>query len=382
MRWIKDLKITQKKFVKKFCVTFFLLYNWRRKKLKGFDLMNGSENGFAGALFFSLIALGAILKIDDVAGLAVAAVSAIAAATSVRRAIINAAEAAEDDHQRIEIQFQQLRQKINEGYTATAEAMNAVTETSNALQENLQGIRSRLAGLDNLTVLTETVSAVGAALKSIEDSNASTEINVRRLGEKFSDVANAVEKNSETVNELSKNLSADFEKLQKVGEENKSAIQTEVKLLGVVGQLLKNPATVKNLETLQTSLDEVKDKLQVIEEIKNSFDAAQEKSAELVRLVGEIASQNNTVVEATANLENATLDSADSFKAVGKQIVTGTENLTSMFDDVRKELSTLTKKLDAYNGLTRATLEQYSNLTEQDVRILEKISERINAGRK
>lgn len=344
--------------------------------------MNGSENGFAGALFFSLIALGAILKIDDVAGLAVAAVSAIAAATSVRRAIINAAEAAEDDHQRIEIQFQQLRQKINEGYTATAEAMNAVTETSNALQENLQGIRSRLAGLDNLTALTETVSAVGAALKSIEDSNASTEINVRRLGEKFSDVANAVEKNSETVNELSKNISADFEKLQKVGEENKSAIQTEVKLLGVVGQLLKNPATVKNLETLQTSLDEVKDKLQVIEEIKNSFDAAQEKSAELVRLVGEIASQNNTVVEATSNLENATLDSADSFKAVGKQIVTGTENLTSMFDDVRKELSTLTKKLDAYNGLTRATLEQYSNLTEQDVRILEKISERINAGRK
>ena len=344
--------------------------------------MNGSENGFAVTLFFSLIALGAILKIDDVAGLAIAAVSSMAAAAALRRAIINAAEAAEDDHQRIEIQFQQLRQKINEGYTATAEAMNAVTETSESLQENLQGIRSRLASLDNLSALSETVSAVGAALKSIEDSNASTEINVRRLGEKFSDVANAVEKNSETVNELSKNLSADFEKLQKVGEENKSAIQTEVKLLGVVGQLLKNPATIKNLETLQTSLDEVKEKLQIIEEIKNSFDAAQEKSAELVRLAGEIANQNNTVVEATSNLENATLNSAENFKEVGKTIVTGTENLTAMFDDVRKELSTLTKKLDAYNGLTRATLEQYSNLTEQDVRILEKISERMNAGRK
>ena len=119
-----------------------------------------------------------------------------------------------------------------------------------------------------------------------------------------------------------------------------------------------------------------------IEEIKNSFDAAQEKSAELVRLAGEIANQNNTVVEATSNLENATLNSAENFKEVGKTIVTGTENLTAMFDDVRKELSTLTKKLDAYNGLTRATLEQYSNLTEQDVRILEKISERMNAGRK
>ena len=337
--------------------------------------MNGSENGFAGALFFSLIALGAILKIDDVVGFAVAFIGAVAAAAFLRRAFIQMQISAEDDHQRMEIQFQQLRQKINEGYTATAEAMNAVTETSESLQENLQGIRSRLATLENLTSLAETVSAVGASVKSIEDSNASTEINVRRLGEKFSDVSNAVEKNSETVGELSKNLSANFEKLQSLSEENKSSLQTAVKLLGVVGQLLKSPAFAKDFEKMQTSLDEIGIKLQVIEELKKSAD-------ELLTVAEEISNQNLSTVEATANLEHATIDSAENFKEVGKTIVAGTENLTSMFDDVRKELSTLTKKLDAYNGLTRATLEQYSNLTEQDVRILEKISERLNAGRK
>ncbi len=344
--------------------------------------MNGSENGFAGALFFSLVSLGAILKIDDIIGLIVAVISAVAAATFLRRALTNAADAAEEDHQRIEIQFQQLRQKINEGYGTTAEAMSAVTETSNLLQENLQGIRSRLATLDNLSALSETIAAIGASIKSIEDSSASTEINVRRLGEKFSDVANSVEKNSETMNELSKSFSADFQKLQEIGEENKSSLQTSVKLLGVVGQLLKVPAFAKDFEKISDSIDELGNKLQVIEELKKSFDAAQEETSELVRIAGEISSQNLSVVEATTNLENATLDSADNFKEVGKKIVSGTENLTAMFDDVRKELSTLTKKLDAYNGLTRATLEQYSNLTEQDVRILEKISERINAGRK
>ena len=344
--------------------------------------MNGSENGFAGALFFSLLSFGAILKFDDIFGLAVAAGCAVVAATLLRRALVNAADAAEEDHQRIEIQFHQLRQKINEGYGATAEAMTAITETSNTLQENLQGIRSRLATLDNLSSLAETVSAVGASMKSIEDSSASTEINIRRLGEKISDVANATEKNSETVAELSKslaelskNLSADFQKLQELGTENKSSLQTVVKLLGVIGQLLKTPAFAKDFEKISASIEELGNKLQVIEELKES-------TAELVRITGDISGQNTSVVEATKNLENATLDSADNFKEVGKQIVTGTENLTSMFDDVRKELSTLTKKLDAYNGLTRATLEQYSNLTEQDVRILEKISERMNAGRK
>ena len=306
----------------------------------------------------------------------------MAAAIFLRRGFIQAANAAEDDHQRIEIQFQQLRQKINEGYGATTDAMNAVTEVSNSLQENLQGIRSRLAALDNLTAIAETTSAVGASMKSLEDSSASTEINVRRLGEKFSDVANAVEKNSETVNELSKNLSADFKKIQTSGDENKSSLQTAVKLLGVVGQLLKNPAFAKDIEKLQNSIDNIGTKIEILDELKNSFEENKTKISELIEIAGEISNQNVALVAAAGNVENASTDSAENFREVGKQIVTGTENLTSMFDDVRKELSTLTKKLDAYNGLTRATLEQYSNLTEQDVRILEKISERINAGRK
>ena len=344
--------------------------------------MNGSENGFAGALFFSLIAVGAILKMEDIFGLAVALGAAIAAAIFLRRGFIQAADAAEDDHQRIEIQFQQLRQKINEGYGATADAMNAITETSNTLQENLQGIRSRLAALDNLNAIAETISAVGASMKSLEDSSASTEINVRRLQEKFSDVANSVEKNSETITELSKNLSADFKNLQTSNDENKSSLQTAVKLLGVLGQLLKSPAFTKDIEKLQNSIDNIGTKIEILDELKNSFDAAREETSELVKIVGDISAQNISVVEAAKNVENSTLDSAENFKDVGDKIVAGTENLTTMFDDVRKELSTLTKKLDAYNGLTRATLEQYSNLTEQDVRILEKISERINAGRK
>lgn len=344
--------------------------------------MNGSENGFAGTLFFSLIAIGALLKLEDVLGLAAAAVCAIAAATCLRRAILQMEIATEDDHQRIEVQFQQLRQKINEGYSATTHAMNAITDVSENLQENLQGVTSRLAALENLTTISETASAMGAAMKSVEDTNASTEINVRRLGEKLSDVANAVEKNSETINALTKSLSADMEKLQTLGDEQKNTMQTGVKLVQVVGQMIKAPPFTKNLETLQSALDALSEKVNMLNDLKKTLDTGNKVTAELVRIVGEISNQNMSEIEAVAHMEKATIDSAENFKDVGKQIVTGTENLTTMFDDVRNELNTLTRKLDAYNGLARATLEQYSNLTEQDIRMLEKISEKINGGRK
>lgn len=344
--------------------------------------MNGSENGFAGTLFFSLIAVGAILKIEDAAGLAVAAICAIAAATCLRRAILQKEMATEDDHQRIEIQFQQLRQKINEGYSATTHAMNAITDTSEVLQENLQEIRTRLASLENLTSIAETASAMGSAMKSVEDTNATIEINVRRLSEKLSDVANAVEKNSETINNLSKNMSTDLQKLAELGEEHKNALQTGIKLVQVVGQMLKNPGFVKNLETMQTSVDGLSEKVNTLGELKKSFEVSHEKSAELIGIVGEISNQNMSMIKAISQMENVTLASAKNFKNVGDEMVKGMENLTSMFDDVRQDLGTLTKKLDAYNGLARATLDQYTNLTEQDVRILERISEKFSNGRK
>ena len=53
----------------------------------GFE-MNGSENGYAGALFFALISLGAVLKIEDlVTGCAICAGGALLAAISLRRAL-------------------------------------------------------------------------------------------------------------------------------------------------------------------------------------------------------------------------------------------------------------------------------------------------------
>ena len=74
--------------------------------------MNGSENGYAGALFFALISLCGAWQIGDIEGLIFGGVGALFAAISLRMALNKSAQAAEEDHQRMEIQFQQLRSKI------------------------------------------------------------------------------------------------------------------------------------------------------------------------------------------------------------------------------------------------------------------------------
>lgn len=310
--------------------------------------MNGSANGFAGALFFSLVSIGIIFAVEGVVGWVIGAVSAMFAAVNLRRALIQAAEAAEEDHQRIEIQFQQLRHKVGESSASNTLAMNSISEISDTMQETLHGMRSKLAALDNLETIAETNSAMGAVLKNIEDNTKtkpSSDNSFNKLGEKF-------EKNFVVL----KKLSEDTEKICTLEETNKAALQATVKLLQALGQILKTPSFAKDLE-------KISEKINLMDEMQKTLSESHTAITALVKISADMSKNNS-------KLEN--------FGEVSEKIVSSAENLTEMFADVKKEISELTKKIEAYNGLTKATLDQYSNLTEQDVRILEKIAEKVN----
>ena len=328
--------------------------------------MNGSANGFAGALFFSLVSIGVILAVGDVIGWVIGAISAIFAATSLRHAFIQAAEAAEEDHQRIEIQFQQLRQKVGENSSSSSSNAMArtISEISETVQENLHGMRSRLAELDNLQVIAETSSAIGAALKNIEDNTKLTEQSLQNVAEKISESSSEIQK-------VSKSLAKNLETLCTLGENNKATLQTGIKLMQVFGQILKNPAFAKDIEKLASTTEKIIEKTELLDDVSKNLSDSKTEIAALSKILEEISEKNS-------KMETSTIDSAESFKVVGEKIISTNENLTEMLDGMRKEISALTKKIEAYNGLTKATLDQYSNLTEQDIRILEKIAEKVN----
>lgn len=206
--------------------------------------MNGSENGYAGALFFALISLGAVLKIDNFTGVLIGAGGAILAAISLRYALNKSAQATEENHQRMEVQFQQLRTKIIEASSATTTAMNSLGEVSQLLQDNLKIIRAQSNSFDNLISLVESFKEINMTLAGLEENSAAVNIELEKISiaiqsqEKFSD-------------------SEGLKKLIAVEETNKANLQSVLKNLNAVAQIMKVPAYAKTLDRINSTIEQL-----------------------------------------------------------------------------------------------------------------------------
>ena len=301
--------------------------------------MNGSENGYAGALFFALISLGAVLKVDDVIGLFVGAASALFAAVSLRRALVKSAQAAEEDHQRIEIQLQQLRRKFSETSSINVAAMSTVNDVAQIMQENLQAINVRLSELDNVPDLTRNIEGIRSALANLEEHSAALNI----MFEKILSVATTPqEKSSEDTDLVATSFTAlttEVKQLNEISAANKQALQTVLKLLQLVGQSLKNPSYSKNLDNINSSVETLAARGSDFVVLKNSMDDAQKNLSELVRISSNIS-----------------------------------KNFSSTLDDLRLDVAKLSAKLESLNSST----DNHAALTSQDINLLKKIAAKIN----
>ena len=176
--------------------------------------MNGSENGYAGAIFFALMSLGAMLNLEDFFGWIVGALFALLAAICLRAAVVKSAGSVEEDHQRIEIQFQQLRNKVNEAAAVSAEAVTSTRDAARLVQENLEIIRVRLAELDNLTVLAENSQQLRSSVKNFGENSSALNSELEKNFERLNASLQSISKLLQLVAQLIKNQSAkDFEKI-------------------------------------------------------------------------------------------------------------------------------------------------------------------------
>ena len=299
--------------------------------------MNGSENGYAGALFFALVSLGAILKFDDVIGLFVGAAGALFAAVSLRRALVKSAQAAEEDHQRIEIQLQQLRRKVSETSSINVAAMGSVNDAAQIVQENLQVIRVRLAELDNLSELARNAEGIRSTLASLEENSSALNATI----EKFLSTVAAQEKSADSTKIVAQSFGAladEVKLLNETSAANKHSLQTVLKLLQLVAQVLKIPAYAKSLDKIGSSVETISTRTNVFDALKNSADDAQKNLAELVRINTSLA-----------------------------------KNFSATLDDLRFDVAKLSAKLEAINSA-----DSRAALTDQDINLLKKIAAKIN----
>lgn len=263
--------------------------------------MNGSENGYAGALFFTLVSLGALLKIDDVTSYAIGAGAAILAAVSLRYALNKAAQTTEENHQRMEVQFQQLRTKIIETSSATTTAMNSLNDVTKLLQDNLKIIREQSISLDNLINFAKSFEEVNLTLTGLEENSAALNIELEKIyvaiqsQEKFSD-------------------SEGFKKLIAVEEMNKANIQSVLKILNFVAQIMKVPIYGKSLERINATIEklaaqthknptytkelaEIHSAIEKLGTLKISADDANKNLTELVGISGALSRSFTTTLD-------------------------------------------------------------------------------------
>lgn len=331
--------------------------------------MNGSENGYAGALFFALISFGTILKVDDVVGLFVGAASALFAAVSLRQALVKSAQANEEDHQRIEIQLQQLRRKFSETSSTNVAAMSTVNDVAQIMQENLQVIRLQLSELDNLSDVTRSIEGIRSALANLEEHSSALNITFEKflpavtpqenssestelVGKSFTELNTTLEKilsavktkekPSAEIELVEKSFTALAEEVKQLNESavaNKQALQTVLKLLQLVSQGMKTPGYSKNLDKINSSVETLAARGSDFVALKNSVDDAQKNLSELVRINSNIA-----------------------------------KNFSSTLDDLRLDVAKLSAKLETLNSST----ESHASLTSQDISLLKKIAAKIN----
>lgn len=240
--------------------------------------MTDSENAYAGALFFALVSLGALLKLNDIAGCLIGAGSALLAAISLRRALVKSAQATEENHQRMEVQFQQLRSKIIETSEVNITAMNSVNAAAQLVQDNMQVIRVLLADLAHLTQFAELTEEFQSTVASLDENSAALNLTLEREFEKLRTIEETNKESLQNIVELlpllntmdnsdalNLTLSKEFEKLRAIEETNIEILQNILKLL----QVLQNPIYTTDMEKINSSIN------QLTEQFKNMQAAIQ-----------------------------------------------------------------------------------------------------------
>ena len=297
--------------------------------------MNGSENAYAGAMLFALISLGAVLKIEDILiGGAVGGACALLAAIFFRIALNKAAQATEENYQRTEVQFQQLRTKIIESTESNINAMNYLGEVTQLLRENLQLMNSRQSELKNLTELARNIESIHLTLLKINDKQQDTtnlaalDKNVAEINSKlaaindkqiaadnFAELAQNVaaihstlvglEENSFAVNTGLEKISVaiqsqpksteEFKKLLEIQETNKANLQTAMKILHVIAQTIRNTSYANDFEKINAALERLGSQNEIFTE--TSANAAQINLSNLVKISGNLSRSFTTTLD-------------------------------------------------------------------------------------
>lgn len=319
--------------------------------------MNGKDGSAAMAVFFALLSIGLLLKLDDVMmSCGGAAVCAAFSALMTKRSILHSSGEFEDVYQRLEAQIHQLRSKLGGDQVKQLETQTRL----------LDKISSKIGDIDSGDHTNQLSDELKAALEQLIEAQKALPSEIAKISARIDDQIDQSRSNAETI---TKELSGVSEKFTELSAQNaqlveklealNSVITTGVKLVQVMGQLMKNPPVAKDVTHLAETVDGVNEKLMAVEKLE------------------QLEQIHNTIIENGKSVDEVMNGVRENMMGMTFQFDKSLSGFGDMINGLTAEVEKLVERIDAYNGLTKATLEQYSMLTEQDVRILEDLTRKL-----
>ena len=319
--------------------------------------MNGRDTSAAMAVFFALLSVGLLLKLDDIAmSCGGAAACAAFAALMTKKAILHASSEFEDVYQRLEAQIHQLRSKLGGDQVKQLEHQTRLLDgISNKLNNPDNGEHNDKLGDELKNALEQMIEAQKAVPLELEKISARIDEQIEQSKTNTESITKELTGTSEKFTELSEQNAKLVEKLEALN----SVITTGVKLVQVMGQLMKNPPVAKDISHLAETVDGVNEKLMSVEKLE------------------QLEQIHTTIIENGKAVDEVMNGVRENMMGMTFQFDKSMAEFGELLKGLTAEVEKLVERIDAYNGLTKATLEQYSMLTEQDVRILEDLTRKL-----
>ena len=319
--------------------------------------MNGRDTSAAMAVFFALLSIGLLLKLDDIAmSCGGAAACAAFAALMTKKAILHASSEFEDVYQRLEAQIHQLRSKLGGDQVKQLEHQTRLLDgISNKLNNPDNGEHNDKLGDELKNALEQMIEAQKAVPLELEKISARIDEQIEQSKTNTESITKELTGTSEKFTELSEQNAKLVEKLEALN----SVITTGVKLVQVMGQLMKNPPVAKDISHLAETVDGVNEKLMSVEKLE------------------QLEQIHTTIIENGKAVDEVMNGVRENMMGMTFQFDKSMAEFGELLKGLTAEVEKLVERIDAYNGLTKATLEQYSMLTEQDVRILEDLTRKL-----
>ncbi|MBR4904259.1 MAG: hypothetical protein IKZ53_06280 [Selenomonadaceae bacterium] len=241
--------------------------------------------------------------------------------------------------------------------------MNSLNDVTQLLQENLQLMNGKQTEFDNLMNLSKSVDTINSTINRLEEDSAALHNELEKIPAVLSSELEKIPTAFFAHEKIS--YVEEFHALLEIEDTNRTNLQTALKILHAIAQMIKNSPHIQELEKINASIEGFNAK-NTLDALKISVEDVQKNLAELVNVNSELLKNFATTFEQfniqvdTSDMQKNLTELVNINSEFSKNLATNFEQLNSKIDasDAQKNLAALVKINSEFSKKFAETFEQ------------------------